>query len=221
MITRSSFAAALAAVSGTGLAVAALSVMAGHLEADPILSPTAATISDYAATDRGGAVESGMLLTGLSSLLLLAALVVVRAPLTWPVRIGFGVWSVGLLVSAYVPTDPFGMPLSSDGYIHRYASMAAFVGLLIGCGLLVRRLRAHSHWRPTAGPMAWLTGIAAVGGLFMLLTAGFGDRVLIGLAERVLTAAQVIGLLLLAYHGGKLASRALPLPAGATLTTAA
>jgi len=207
MSIRPTVATGLAATAGLGLIAAAVSILAGHLQADPGLSPTAATISDYAATDRGGAVESGMFLCGLASLLLLAALTVVRAPLSWPIRLGAAAWSAGLIVAAYVPTDQFGLPLSTSGYIHRYASLAAFVGLLIACALLVRRMLADPAWRAVARLVGWLTGAAAIGGAVMLATAEVGDRVLIGLFERVLTGAQLAALVVLAYQAWRLASR--------------
>ncbi|WP_051366810.1 DUF998 domain-containing protein [Hamadaea tsunoensis] len=183
----------LARLAGLGLVVAAVSTLAGHLAADPGLTAWGATISDYAAADRGGAVETGMFLCGLSSLLLLVALHLARQPLTWLASAGMGVWSAGLLIAAYVPTDPLGEPLSMNGQIHRYASVTAFVALVIACVSLGRRL----------GEAAWLrvlTAVAGTAGVAMLVSAEIGHRVMIGAAERILTAAQILALILLAVR---------------------
>ena len=85
-------------------------------------------------------------------------------------------WTTGLLVATIVPTDPVGQALSTAGYVHRYASAAAFAALL-GAGVLLGR---NSRW---------LTALGGLGGVAMLASTYLFDRVAIGLTERVLAAA--------------------------------
>ncbi|HEX6684029.1 MAG TPA: DUF998 domain-containing protein [Candidatus Limnocylindrales bacterium] len=156
------------AVAFTGLSLSAILVLAGHFEADPGLSPWADTISDFAASDRGGPVEFAMGLAALSTL-----------PLVAKGRFLLGLWSAALLVATIVPTDPAGHALSTMGYVHRYASAVAFAALLA------------AGWRIHRG----LTIVGAVSGAAMLASAYLLDRFAIGLTERVMALAG-IGLLL-------------------------
>jgi len=52
----------------------------------------------------------GIFLSGLAAVPLLGALKAVAAPISRLVTVLFGLWSVGLLVTAIIPTDPLGTP---------------------------------------------------------------------------------------------------------------
>ncbi|MGP3770433.1 DUF998 domain-containing protein [Streptomyces sp. SDT5-1] len=174
-------------------AVVVLSVGAALLsprDTDPGLDPLSLTVSDFAALDRGGPIETAMASLGLISLLLLA---VARRRL--PAFRGLpsvllAVWGTGLVLAAVVPTDPLTTTLTGSAYVHRYASVAAFAALPPACLLLSHRLT------PTAPRTAlWLrllSWTALLGAALMAYSAGPGDRELIGLVERVLLGCEVV-----------------------------
>lgn len=181
-------AAALAPVlapllGGLAAVLAVLGVLAGHFDT-PSLSPWVHTISDYAAADRGGPVETGIFLAGLGALPLVPAL----WRLSKTVALLAASWVAGLAVTAIVPTDPLGhLTMSTAGYVHRYASTVAFASLVIAGVMLARRLRSLT--------CSVLSGLAVLGGVWVTWATYFGDRLLIGLAERLLAAAM-LGLLI-------------------------
>ncbi|MEV6966757.1 DUF998 domain-containing protein [Hamadaea sp. NPDC051192] len=162
-----------------GLLLSAFLIVAGHLDGDG-LSPWIHTISDYAAADRGGAVETGMGLAALATLALLPS--VYRADRLAAVLLS--VWSGALLVATVLPTDPVGEALSQTGYLHRYASTVAFAALLAaGLRLGFRRL----------------TGVGVAGGVAMLASTYLFHRYAIGLTERVMAAAELSMLIALTW----------------------
>ncbi|WP_084958775.1 DUF998 domain-containing protein [Thermoactinospora rubra] len=200
----------LARLACLGLVLTAAPTMLGHVDADSRLTAFGHTISDYAVADLHGPVTAGMYLAAVASLALLAGLRRMRAPVTRAAAWLLASWSGFLLVAAIVPTDPLGVELTATGYVHRYASAAAFVSLLAACRLMSRSLRADARWRDLSAPVQGLTLAAAVSGLAMVATAYFGDRVLIGLAERAMAAFAVASLVLLALRALKLAARPAP-----------
>ncbi len=172
--------------------------VAGHFGADPGLSPWAHTISDFAASDRGGLVESAM---GLAAVSTAALLPYVRRAVAGLLAI----WATGLLVAAAVPTDPVGQVLSTAGYLHRYASVAAFAALL-GAGVLLAR---EARSRATG----WMTVLGGLSAAAMVVSTFLLDRVAIGLTERVLAAAGIAVLIQVALR--HVASRQVVAPATA------
>ncbi|NUR74645.1 MAG: DUF998 domain-containing protein [Hamadaea sp.] len=175
-----------------GLLLSGLLTIVGHLDGDG-LSPWEHTISDYAAADRGGAVETAMALAALATLGLLPSLYRSHRLAT----VLLSVWSGALLVATVVPTDPVGEALSAAGYLHRYASTVAFAALLAaGLRLGFRRL----------------TGVGMAGGLAMLASTYLLHRYAIGLTERVMAAAELGMLIVLA---GRLLRAAVPAPTAA------
>ncbi|MGW0805322.1 DUF998 domain-containing protein [Nonomuraea sp. NPDC002799] len=181
----------LARISGVALAVAAVLVVAGHFEADDNLSAFGSTISDFAASDRGGAVETGMFVAGVASLILLVVLRATRAPLTRTTIALLLLWSVGVIASAVIPTNPAGMDLTTTGYVHRYVSFAAFAVLPVAGLILARHLSRQPSWRGVAAPVRGLAIVVLAAGAAMLFAAFPGHRVLIGLAERLLVLAAI------------------------------
>lgn len=165
--------------------VAVVGVLAGHFDAG-VLSPWGHTISDYAAADRGGAVESGIFLAGSAAVPLIPGL--------WrtskAVALLAATWAAGLFVTAIVPTDPLGhLTVSAAGYVHRYASSVAFAALVAAGILLARRTRSLTY--------TVLSGLAVLGALWVTWATYFGDRLVIGLGERVLAAAMLCLLIVL------------------------
>ncbi|NRQ32287.1 DUF998 domain-containing protein, partial [Nonomuraea sp. NN258] len=101
------------------------------------------------------------------------------------------VWSGALIVAAVIPTTPIGHDLTTTALIHRYVSVAAFVSLPAAGALLVPRLAAHAEWKPVARTVEWVTLAGGFGVLAITYVAMPGERVLIGLVERLLLGAEV------------------------------
>lgn len=186
-----------------GIALAALLAVIGHLEVNEDLSPWSLTVSDFAVSDRGGVIDTAMVLLAAATAVLLPALRRTPAATTdghqaAPARralrrrrIGWAeglmaAWAAGLLLAAVVPTNDPGTPMGAAAYVHRYASVVAFLALPVGGWLLANRL-------PAAGAR-WTRRFviaSAVLAVAMVWSAYPGDRVLIGLVERLLILAEV------------------------------
>ncbi|WP_113698549.1 DUF998 domain-containing protein [Nonomuraea lactucae] len=180
---------ALGACVSIGFSVVA--VVVGQFGPDPYLDPLNVTVSEYAVADRGGVTEVAMAVMGLGSLVLLGGLRAAGAPVRgFPERLLL-VWSVALVVAAVVPTTPIGADLTVTAQVHRYASVAAFVSLPLAAALMVPRLAAAEEWKPVARVVEWLALAGGFGLLAITYVALPGERVLIGLVERLLLGAEV------------------------------
>ncbi|WP_329016751.1 DUF998 domain-containing protein [Streptomyces sp. NBC_01601] len=185
------------------IALAVNAALWAPMDTDPELSPLSLTISDFAALDRGGPIETGIALLGVASLLLLVGLV--GAARALPVRglpsVLLAVWGLGLVVAAVVPTDALTTHLSGSAYVHRYASAAAL--------LLARRLGPGERRARSVRVLGWA---ALTGAAVMACSANLGDRELIGLAERVLLGCEVtlLGVLALYARAPRAAGPVLP-----------
>lgn len=181
----------LAVLSWAGLGLTVLLAIEGQIGPDPDFNPLVLTVSEYAVADRGGVTDAAMVTFGGSAIALLAAMRgVPRA-----VAALLCVFAGGMLVAAVAPTDA-GTNLSATGYVHRYASVVAFVALP-GAGLLL----AHRAPAPLGRAAGWVRALALAAGGFMvamLASATIADRALIGVAERLLLAAAVVLLAVLA-----------------------
>ncbi|MFH9431417.1 DUF998 domain-containing protein [Streptomyces sp. NPDC017615] len=107
------------------------------------------------------------------------------------------VWGLGLVVAAVVPTDALTTHLSGSAYVHRYASVAAFVALPSAALLLARRLGPGERRARSIRVLGWA---APAGAAVMACSANLGDRELIGLVERVLLGCEVTLLGVLALY---------------------
>ncbi|MFI7615411.1 DUF998 domain-containing protein [Nonomuraea terrae] len=173
-------------------------VLVGQFDPDPYLDPMNVTVSEYAVADRGGVTEVAMAVLGIGSLVLLAGLRAAGAPVRgMPERL-LMVWSGALVVAAVIPTTPIGHDLDLAAQIHRYVSVAAFVSLPAAGALLVPRLGADAVWKPVARVVEWVALAGGFGLLAITYVALPGDRVLIGLVERLLLGAEVALLVVLA-----------------------
>ncbi|MGI5246081.1 DUF998 domain-containing protein [Dactylosporangium sp. CA-139066] len=166
-----------------GFALAAALVVDGHLDPNGNLNPWSLTVSDFAVSDRGGVVDWAMVVMAAASGALLLALHRTGVRIEAWVAGLFAVWAAGLTVAAIVPTDAPGLALSAAGSVHRYASVAAFVALPVAGWRLAQRV---PHGRAVRALAAVSVGCA----LAMVYSAFPGDRVLIGLAERLLLVAE-------------------------------
>lgn len=175
-----------------------VAVVAGQFGPDPYLDPMNVTVSEYAVSDRGGVTEIAMAVLGIGSLALLLGLRSAGAPVRGlPERL-LMVWSGALVVAAVIPTTPIGHDLDLAAQIHRYVSVAAFVSLPTAGALLVPRLTADAAWKPVARTVEWVALAGGFGLLAITYVAMPGERVMIGLVERLLLGAEVALLAVLA-----------------------
>ncbi|MEV0828698.1 DUF998 domain-containing protein [Nonomuraea rubra] len=175
-----------------------VAVVAGQFGPDPYLDPMNVTISEYAVSDRGGVTEVAMAVLGIGSLALLAGLRSVGAPIKGAPQWLLMVWSGALVVAALVPTTPIGQDLDLAAQIHRYVSVAAFVSLPAAGALMVPRLASDASWKPVARAVEWVALAGGFGLLAITYVAMPGERVMIGLVERLLLGAEVALLAVLA-----------------------
>ncbi|MEV0456297.1 DUF998 domain-containing protein [Catellatospora methionotrophica] len=173
----------LAGAGLVGSALTALLAAVGQVDPDPQLSHVSLTVSDFAVHDRGGATDMAMVVFGLSAWCLLPVLRQ-AAP-----RILLAVFGAAMVVAALAPTD-LG-PLTATGYLHRYASMLAFVMLPLAAVTL----------RPVGRALRATAAVAGGFAVLMLASATLADRYLIGAAERYLLLSEVVLLGLLAWRG--------------------
>lgn len=178
-------------IAFAAIAFSVVAVVIGQIVPDPYLDPMNVTISEYAVADRGGVTEVAMAVLGLGSLVLMAGLRAAGAPVRGLPEWLMGVWSAALLVAAVIPTTPLGEDMTLTAQIHRYVSVAAFLALPAAGALLVPRFAADERWKAIARPVEWLALAGGFGLLAITYVALPGDRVLIGLVERVLLGAEV------------------------------
>ncbi|MFI5926855.1 DUF998 domain-containing protein [Micromonospora sp. NPDC051543] len=166
-----------------GIAVAALLTVIGHLEVNDDLNPWTLTISDFAVSDRGGVIDVAMVVLALATVALMCGL----RRTGRAVDLLLGAWVAGLLLAAVVPTNEPGAAMTASAYVHRYASVVAFLALPIGGWLLARR----PDLTPTARTLRTLVVLSLALSAAMVWSAYPGDRLLIGLAERLLILTEV------------------------------
>ncbi|MEU7917675.1 DUF998 domain-containing protein [Micromonospora zamorensis] len=173
-----------------GIALAALLTVIGHLEVNDDLNPWALTISDFAVSDRGGVIDVAMVVLALATVALLYGLRRADPPRSRSARTAellLGAWVVGLLLAAVVPTNEPGTAMTTAAYLHRYASVVAFLALPVSGWLLARR----PTLAPTARTLRTLVLLSLALAAAMIWSAYPGDRMLIGLAERLLILTEV------------------------------
>lgn len=190
------------AVAGTAATVlAALAVAVMHvLGPSSRVDPVRRTISEYALREGGWMFEVTVAVLALGSAAVLAALVAGRlvGPRSAPALL-LGLWCVGLLLVVAFEKTNWSIGPSVSGTIHRYASLAAFLGLPAGALLLARRSRAETRWRPYVRPVRVASWLALAS--FAPIVVAIGTRpftgvpwwraVPLGLLERVVSVAEV------------------------------
>jgi hypothetical protein len=192
-----------AITSVVAFVVAVGATVLGHVGLGPGYDPLTLTLSDYALSDHGVAIELAMVALSGGTLALLGGLVATRVPVRGLPTVFLLVWVFGLLVATVIPTDPPGMPeMSLGASVHRYASVAAFVALPAAVLVLAGRLRAREvvSWCSLVPVLRRLVAISAVGLAGLWYVAFPGDRVMMGLAERGLVGAEVAILFVLALR---------------------
>jgi hypothetical protein len=164
-----------------GLAVAVYVEITGAAVEDPVR----ATFSEYVHTEQGARlVGVAMLMVGFAALSVFGALGHQARHASRLVA----VFGVGLVLLAVFPQEPADMPLTWHGAIHRYVALTAFVALPVAALLLRDRVLRFL----AVGSLATLAVFVAT---FVPAT---GARAYSGLAERVLLAADLVILVVMA-----------------------
>jgi hypothetical protein len=170
------------------------------------VNPIRRTISEYALGEFGLMFDAGVVALALGSLLVLVALVGAGL-LRWPSSgaVALGVWAVTLLVVVAFEKTNWSIGPSVSGYLHRYASLAAFIALPVAALSIARRWRADptfgrfAAWTRAFGLMSlgWLSTIF-LGVLLRPLTGvPWWQFVPLGLVERGLAATEVAAVALM------------------------
>ncbi|MCO1580059.1 DUF998 domain-containing protein [Crossiella sp. SN42] len=173
------------------------------------LDPFRSTFSEFIFTEQGARlVGVSMLATAFGSLVLGGALISAGVPGGRRAAWLIAVWALGLGVAAVFPMEPVHEPLTPYGAVHRYAALTGFITLPLAGLLLAARFRGHPQWSPLCRPlrvvsMLGLAGVLAFLATFLPLDRPMwllGERGYSGAAERLLLAAHVVLLLLLAWR---------------------
>ena len=204
----------LVPLSGAALVVAGVAtVLALHVLA-PEVDPIRRTLSQYALGPWKPAFDAGVLAVAAGSAAVLAGLL--RAGLV-RYRSGtavlFAAWCACLVVVVAFEKIDWSVGPTPTGYLHRYASLVAFVCLPAGALALGRAWRADPRWARFA---AWTRGlgVAALAWLAPLLL-GFALRPLtgvpwwrfvpLGLFERGLALTEVAAVLVMGLWAARAA----------------
>jgi len=209
---------ACAGVAAVALALVVIGVM--HLVGPSSrVDPVRRTISEYALLEGGWLFDVAVVLLALGSAGVLAALVAARLT---PARslpvVLLGAWCVGLLLVVAFEKTNWSIGPSVSGYIHRYASLVAFLALPLGALLLVRRHRGDPATRPLRIGVRWGSWLALasflpiVGAIALRGVIGlpWWRAVPLGLLERGLALAEVLVVALLGLWALAQARRSLP-----------
>ncbi|GAA4223957.1 hypothetical protein FHR32_003065 [Streptosporangium album] len=173
-------------VACAGIVMAAVATVVGQIDPDPHLDPLNLTIGEYAALDRGGAVEFAMASLGIGSFALVAGLRAAGVPVGAVAERLMLAWSTALVVIAIMPVTAPMYP-----YVSVTAFATVFVSMPVAGALMVTRFSQDEGWRAVARPMEWLALAGGFGLLAITYVALPGDRVLIGLAERVMLGTEI------------------------------
>ena len=158
--------------------------------ADPIRS----TFSEYVHTEQGALlVGVAMLMVGFAALSVVGAYALGAHPRARHVSRLVAVFGAGLVLLAVFPQEPANMPLTWHGAIHRYVALTAFIALPLAALLMrdrVLRLLA-------VGSLATLTVFVAT------FVPVVGARAYSGLVERILLAADLVILVVMARRAAR------------------
>ncbi|AEA27720.1 hypothetical protein Psed_5592 [Pseudonocardia dioxanivorans CB1190] len=210
----------LAAVGGLGVALAIVLVGALHVVSAGRVDPVRRTISEYALGPDAWLFDVGVIALAVGSLAVLVALARTRVlgPLSGA-TVMLAVWVLGMVTVVVFEKTNWAVGPSVGGYIHRYASLVAFLALPIGGLLVARGQRGRSE---SFAARVWTRVLALASlGWFLPILWGFALRPItgrswwntipLGLVERGLALTEVLLVATLAVW----AARAAGLPAKA------
>lgn len=215
--TPTSLPAVLATAGLVGAGLSAVLVGLLHVLVDPAeVNPVRRTISEYALGEHRALFDAGVLLLAAGSAAVLVALVVARLlPAVSTASVLLAVWSVALAVVVAFPKIDWSVGPTAGGYLHRYASLLAFLSLPVAGLLLARRWRHDPRWRRHAtgtallslASLAWLAPILAGFALRPLTGMPWWRFVPLGLVERGLAVTEVAVVVALAWWARRAARR--------------
>ena len=208
---------ALALAGLAGVALAAVLVGALHVIEAENVDPVRRTISQYALGPHKTLFDAGLLALAAGSALILGALAcagVVRVPSTAAAFLGL--WAVSLVVVVAFEKIDWSVGPTLAGYIHRYASLVAFLSLPAAALLIGRHWRGHEVWGRFA---AWSRGLGTLSLLwFAPILLGFVLRPLtgvpcwqfvpLGFTERGLALSEVAAVVVLGWWAVRGSGRA-------------
>ena len=225
----------LAAVGIGGAVLAAVVIGALHLlpgTAD--ISPISRTISEYALTDSGWAFNLGVVALAIGSLAVFAALISAGHTVRWSIGSVLGVlWAAALLVIVLFPKHNWAIGPSTNGQIHRVASIVAFLCLPVAVMLLTRRhprtgstgTRAHPRAARSAFWLAvlslvWFSPLVGAMLLSPITQTPWYRAVPLGLVERGLVICEVLAVIALGLWALTSTKRTPALPPASPARTA-
>ncbi len=182
-----------------GLSAAVVMVLLGHFNADTMLSPFGNTISVYAAMDPLGPVEVGIYVSGVACLSLWGAMMAARIHVGKILSTALIVGGGGFLLAAMIPTVEVDAPMTTGGWIHRYASIVGCTALLVAA-LWLTRLADREGWAEITVALRATTWVSALSGLAVIGSMFWGSREYIGLYERILCASLLATLIVVSAH---------------------
>lgn len=205
------------AFAGAGGAVVAF-VLVGllHVIAAGDVDPIRRTISEYALGPWAWMFDIGVIALAIGSVAVMAALA--RAGLLRPLSgasLLLGIWAVGMVAVVVFEKTNWSIGPSLSGYIHRYASLGAFLALPLAALLVARAQRGVAH---SLVSRVWIRVLAlAALGWFLPIVWGFALRpitgrqwwnaVPLGLIERGLALTEVFVVVALAAWAAGAARR--------------
>lgn len=145
-------------------------------------------LSEYALGSVGILFSVALLVLAFGSLTIAIALrkLIGKMPRGW--WIAFLLWSIGAGVAGVVPTDPGGIPVSTNGLVHGIAASTGFLAFAIGVFLLAAAFRRNERLQPYHRV---LRGIAVA--VLVTLIGFFASPADIkGIAERVFVGVVVM-----------------------------
>jgi hypothetical protein len=185
---------------GAGLAVVLVGML--HVVAADQVNPVRRTISEYALGESDWMFDAGVLGLSVGSALVLLALV--RAGILRPwsgAAVLLAVWAVALVIVVAFDKANWSVGPSMSGYVHRYASLAAFASLPVAALALGRRWRGDTLWGSFAAWSRW-AGVLALLAVARLDPAGCrrapADRRAVVAAPTARTGGTRVG-----DHGGR------------------
>jgi hypothetical membrane protein len=180
------------------------------------VDPVRRTISEYALLTNGWVFDLAVLVLAGGSVAVLVALI--RLDLVRPVSLGtlgLLLWSLGLTLVVIYPKNHF----TTDGTIHRAASLVAFLALPVAAIAIGAMWRHHARWR-REGRTAMALGVVSLLCFSPLVWAvlsaeSTGVRwwraIPLGAVERSIALSEVIAIVALGVWAAR-ASRSAPRP---------
>jgi hypothetical protein len=168
------------ALSGTALiAAGVVSVLALHVVALEEVDPVRRTLSQYALGRWKPVFDAGVLAVAFGSVAVLAGLVRTGLARGRGAAVALlAVWSACLVVVVAFEKIDWSVGPTPTGYVHRYASLVAFLCMPVAALALGRVWRGDTRWGGFARATRWL-GVASLGWLVPILL-GFVLRPLTG-----------------------------------------